>query len=69
MAHAAGAGGASADRLHGPLVGALLRRRVSAGGARVLLDVVRGAATATAQRVRLVVALTKRGRTLRHLGS
>ena len=41
-------------------------RRVTAGTASRLLDVVRTLAATTAQSVRLVVALTEAGRTLAH---
>jgi len=40
MAHAAGSRSASSLRLHAPVEGALAGRRVSAGGAARLLDVV-----------------------------
>jgi len=65
VAHAAGTDGLSPLGLLGPVVLAGLGRRVTAGGAGVLLDVKRSATATTAQGVRLVVSLTKRGGTLR----
>lgn len=65
VAHAASAGRLAADGLLAPLVSALLGSREAAGGARALLDVVRAAATAHTQGVRLGVALTKARGTLR----
>ena len=46
------------------LTSAHVRRRIAARRARSLLDVVGALAATTAQSVRLVVALTKAGRTL-----
>jgi hypothetical protein len=46
------------------LTSAHVRRRIAARRARTLLDVVGALAATTAQSVRLVVALTKAGRTL-----
>jgi hypothetical protein len=60
MAHASSAGGVATQGLDGPLEGALALGRVAARRARVLLDVVGRFSTPTAQRVRLVRALTKR---------
>ncbi|GMS83662.1 hypothetical protein PENTCL1PPCAC_5837, partial [Pristionchus entomophagus] len=59
MTHATSSGGASADRLDGPLVHTLLRGGVSARSASVLLKVVGRFATTSAQSVRLIVALSK----------
>ena len=58
-------GGSGEGRLLvGGLTVAHVRRRVAAGRAGGLLDVVRPLATAPAQSVRLVVALTERSSTL-----
>jgi hypothetical protein len=62
--HAAGAGRLTADGLLAPLVSALARSGETACGASALLDVVRAAAAAHAQRVRLGVAFAKARRTL-----
>ncbi len=59
-AHPAGAGGAAPLGLDGPVVLPDPGAGVAAGGAGVLLNVVRHLAAATAQGVRLVAALTKR---------
>merc|ERR1712146_424899 len=64
--HAAGASSLATTALAAPVEHALAGRRVAAGRADTLLDVVGRLATAHAQRVRLVVALSERLRTLRH---
>jgi hypothetical protein len=69
MTLAARSGSATTNRLGRPLIGALASCRESARGASVLLDVIGGAATTTAQRVRLVMALAKRRRSLCHFRS
>lgn len=65
VAHAAGAGGLPAQGLDGPVVLADLVAGVAAGRAHLLLDVEGHLAAADAQGVRLVVALSKRARSLR----
>jgi len=68
VAHAAGAGGLPALGLLTPVELAGLGSGEAARRALVLLDVQRAATASTAQSVRLVVALTEAGGTLRHLG-
>jgi len=64
VAHAPRAGRLPPDGLHAPVVFPDACSRVAAGGAGALLQVVRAAAAAPAQRVRLVVTLTERAGTL-----
>jgi len=61
---AASAGSPTALSLGGPVVSAHVLGRISAGSTRRLLEVVGAFATTTAQRVRLVVALTEACSTL-----
>ena len=68
VAHAASALSSSALGLGGPVVAAHLSGGETARGTLLLLDVERAHTAATAQGVRLVVAGTLRGGTLRHLG-
>lgn len=65
MAHSAGTCGASPLGLDTPVERALARRRVAARRATALLDVVRTATAAVAQRVRLASALSKARGTFR----
>jgi len=65
-AHAAGTGGLSSLGLLTPVVLSDASARVAAVGASVLLDVERARAAASAQNVRLVVALAERSSTLGH---
>ena len=65
VAHAAGALSSSALRLGGPVVATHLGGGEAARRALLLLDVERAHTAATAQSVRLVVAGTLRGGTLR----
>ena len=65
VTHAAGASSLSPAGLDGPAVVAGLGCWVSASGASLLLDVVRGTPAPTAQCVRLVVALAKRAGSFR----
>ena len=64
--HAAGTGGLSPLGLLAPVVLPDTGARVTAVGASVLLDVERATTAASAQNVRLVVALSEAGRSLRH---
>jgi hypothetical protein len=68
VAHAAGTGGLPSLQLVAPVVLAGLGGRVAARSALMLLDVQRTTTASSAQSVRLVVALTEAGGTLRHLG-
>merc|ERR1712227_814528 len=64
--HAAGTSGLSPLGLLAPVVLPDTGARVTAVGASVLLDVERATTAASAQNVRLVVALSEAGRSLRH---
>merc|ERR1719453_2554436 len=66
VAHTARSSRTTTLRLHAPVELAHLRRRVAAGRARLLLDVVRALPAARAQHVRLAVMHTLRRCTLRH---
>ena len=66
VTHAAGSGCAPALGLLTPVVRPDLALGVSAHGALLLLDVVTGRSAATADGVRLVVALSERGGSLSH---
>ena len=65
--HPSGSGGATPLSLLGPVVRADLLLGVGAHGAFLLLDVVRRGSAATADGVRLVVALSERGGSLSHI--
>ena len=66
VAHTSSTGGPPSLRLLSPVVLAGLGSRVSAAGAGLLLDVVRGLSAATANCVRLVVPLSERSSSLSH---
>jgi len=69
VAHATGTGGLSSLSLLAPVVLPNFGCWVSAGRACVLLNVERSATAASAQSVRLVVALSETGCTFRHFDS
>jgi hypothetical protein len=65
VTHATGAGGLAALGLFAPVELSGLSSRVAAVGTGALLDVERTLSASSAERVRLVVTLTKAGGTLR----
>jgi hypothetical protein len=59
MTHASRSRGMTTNGLNRPLIGPLPRRWISTAGTGVLLDVIRGFSTATAEGMGLVVALAE----------